>query len=150
VLVVVGLAGTILHALPGPILVFAGILVAAWGDGFTRIGAGTLFVLAVLTAAAYAIDFVASALGVRRAGASPRAVVGAALGAVAGIFFGLPGLILGPFLGALAAELTVKGDLRAASRAGLAAWIGFVVGTALKLTLVFAMIGIAVLTLFLG
>jgi uncharacterized protein len=147
-LVVVGIAGTVLPALPGPILVFAGIFIAAWGDGFARIGAGSLTVFALLTAAAYAIDFIASALGVKLTGASPRAVVGAAVGAVVGIFFGLPGLLLGPLLGALAAELTVRGDLKAAGKAGVAAGIGFIVGVALKLALVFLMIGLAVLALF--
>ncbi|MBA3231235.1 MAG: DUF456 domain-containing protein [Acidobacteria bacterium] len=135
--------------LPGPILVFAGVLVAAWGDGFARIGPLTLVALGLITAAAYAIDIAAAALGVRRVGASPRAAVGAALGAIAGLFFGLPGLIIGPFAGAVAGELTVRRDLRAAGRAGLAAWIGFIVGTALKLTLVFVVIGVALLALFL-
>jgi uncharacterized protein YqgC (DUF456 family) len=144
-LVVIGLVGTIVPALPGPILVFTGLLVAAWADGFTRIGVFTLIVLAVLTVAAYAVDFAASAVGVRRAGASTRAAVGAALGALAGIFFGLPGLILGPFVGAVLGELTVRRNLPLAGRAGLAAWIGFVVGTAVKLALVFGMIGLAAL-----
>lgn len=147
-LVLVGIAGTVLPALPGPILVFAGIFVAAWSDGFARIGAGSLTVFALLTAAAYVIDFVASAMGVKLAGASPRAIVGAALGAVVGIFFGLPGLIFGPLAGALAAELTVKGDLKRASKAGMAAGIGFIVGVATKLAIVFVMIGLALLRLF--
>jgi uncharacterized protein YqgC (DUF456 family) len=143
VLVVVGLAGTVLPALPGPILVFAGLLLAAWADRFTRIGAPTLVVLGLLTAAAHAVDLVAAALGVRRAGASGRAVAGAALGAVVGVFFGLPGLIVGPFVGAVAAELTVRGDMPAAARAGVAAWLGFVIGTAAKVAIVFVMVAIA-------
>ena len=147
VLVLVGIVGTVVPGLPGPILVFAGVLLAAWADGFARIGAGTLIILAVMTVAAYAVDFAASAVGVRRAGASTRAAVGAALGAIAGMFFGLPGLILGPFVGAVLGELTVRRNLSMAGRAGLAAWIGFVIGTALKLALVFAVIGLAVLTL---
>ncbi|CAN5460530.1 DUF456 family protein [soil metagenome] len=149
ILVVAGVVGTVMPGLPGPILVFAGVLVAAWGDGFARIGPLTLVALGLITAAAYAIDIAAAALGVKRAGASPRAAVGAALGAIAGLFFGLPGLIIGPFAGAVAGELTVRRDLRAAGRAGLAAWIGFIVGTALKLTLVFVVIGVALLALFL-
>jgi uncharacterized protein len=149
ILVLVGVAGTILPGVPGPVLVFAGIVVAAWADGFARIGIMTLAFLGLLTAVTYAIDFVASALGVQRVGASRRAVVGAALGALVGLFFGLPGLILGPFLGAVAAELTVRGDLKAAGRAGVAAWLGFVLGAALKIALVFVMLGVAVLMLFL-
>jgi uncharacterized protein len=149
ILVLVGVAGTILPGVPGPVLVFAGIVVAAWADGFARIGIMTLAFLGLLTAVTYAIDFVASALGVQRVGASRRAVVGAALGALVGLFFGLPGLILVPFLGAVAAELTVRGDLKAAGRAGVAAWLGFVLGAALKIALVFVMLGVAVLMLFL-
>ncbi|MBA2602733.1 MAG: DUF456 family protein, partial [Acidobacteria bacterium] len=75
-----------------------------------------------------------------------RAAAGAALGAVAGLFFGLPGLILVLSWGGLG-ELTVRRSLPRAGRAGLAAWVGFVVGTALKLALVFGVIGLAALAL---
>ena len=146
-LVVVGVVGTVMPGLPGPILVFAGVVLGAWADDFAHIGIPTLIVLGLMTATAYAVDFVASAVGVRRAGASKRAVVGAALGAFAGIFFGLPGLILGPFVGAVLGELTVRRHLPSAGRAGLAAWIGFVIGTAIKLALVFGVIGLAALAL---
>lgn len=141
-LIVTGLLGTVLPALPGPILVFAGLLLAAWTDGFTRVGVWTLVGLGVLTAVAHLVDLVSSALGVRRAGASGRAVAGAALGALAGLFIGLPGLVIGPFVGAVIAELTLHRDVARAGRAGLAAWIGFVVGVALKLAIVFGMIGL--------
>lgn len=149
VLVVVGVAGTVLPAMPGAVLVFAGIVIAAWVDDFTRIGPWTLVLLALITIASYAVDWVSSAIGVKRSGASGRAVVGASLGALAGLFLGLPGLIIGPFAGAVLAELTVHRDLRGAGRAGLGAWIGFLVGTVAKLALVFAMIGIALAALFL-
>ena len=142
-LIAVGVLGTLLPALPGPILVFAGVLVGAWADGFTRIGPGTLVLLGVLTAAAYAVDLVSAAAGARRAGASRRAVAGAALGALAGLFFGLPGLVIGPFVGAVLGELTVRGDMRGAGRAGLFAALGFAIGMAARVAIVFAMIGIA-------
>ncbi len=142
-LVAIGAAGTVLPALPGPILVFAGVLLAAWADHFDRIGVPTLVVLGVLTAAAHTVDLAAAALGVRRAGASGRAVTGGALGALAGLFFGLPGLIIGPLVGAVAAELAVRRDVHAAGRAGLAAWTGFLVGTAAKVAIVIVMIAVA-------
>lgn len=141
-LVLAGIAGTVLPALPGPILVFAGLVVGAWADGFARVGVGMLLLLGVLTVLAYVIDLAAMVLGVQRAGASRRAVVGAALGLLLGLPFGLPGLLLGPFIGAVAAELTVRQDLRDAGRAGAAAWIGFLVGTVAKLVIVFGMIGL--------
>ncbi len=143
ILIAVGLAGTVLPALPGPVLVFAGILLAAWTGDFMRIGPVTLVLAGVMTAAAYFVDLASSALGVRRAGASGRAIVGASLGVVAGLFFGLPGLIVGPFVGATLGELSVRRDFGQAGRVGLAAWLGFIVGTAAKVALVIAMIAIA-------
>jgi uncharacterized protein YqgC (DUF456 family) len=140
-LVVVGIAGIVLPALPGPVLVFAGLVVAAWADGFERVGFFTLAALALVTLAAHVVDLVAASAGVKRFGASRRAVVGAALGTLLGLFFGLPGLVLGPFAGAVVAELSLGRDLRQAGKAGTAAWIGFVVGVALKVGLVFVMIG---------
>ena len=147
-LIAAGVLGTLLPALPGPILVFAGVFVGAWADGFTRIGPGTLVLLGVLTAAAYVVDLVSAAAGVKRAGASRRAVAGAALGALAGLFFGLPGFVIGPFVGAVLGELTVRGDVRGAGRAGLFAGLGFAIGMAARVAIVFAMIAIAATAFF--
>jgi len=83
----------------------------------------------------YALDFAATALGARRFGASSRAITGAALGTVVGLFFGLPGLVLGPFLGAVAGELTARRDLQAAAGAGIGAFLGLLLATAGKLAL---------------
>jgi uncharacterized protein YqgC (DUF456 family) len=102
----------------------------------------TLAVLAVLAVASYVIDFVAAVLGARRLGASTRAMTGAALGTLFGMFMGLPGLIVGPFLGAVLGELTVRADLIQAGKAGVAAWIGFAVGAAVKVAIAFVMIGV--------
>ncbi len=141
-LVVIGLAGILLPALPGTILIFAGLLLAAWADGFTRVGTASLVVIGVIGAASYAVDFVGAALGAKHLGASPRAMTGAALGTVLGLFLGLPGLIIGPFAGAVLGELSAHRDLKRAGRAGVAAWIGFAIGTAVKVALAFSMIAI--------
>jgi uncharacterized protein YqgC (DUF456 family) len=148
VMVVVGVAGIVLPALPGHMLVFAGLLLAAWADGFTRVGPATLVILGVLAGLSYLVDFVAGALGVRRVGASGRAMVGAGLGALLVLPFGLPGLILGPFVGAVVGELTVRGDMARAGRAGVAAWIGFLIGTAVKVGIVVLMLGIFAAAMF--
>jgi hypothetical protein len=148
-LVAVGLVGVVLPAVPGTLLIFAGLLIGAWADGFTRVGAGTLVVLAVLAAASYGIDFVAAALGVKRLGASRRAMAGAALGTLLGLPFGLPGLIVGPFVGALLGELTTNRDLMRAGRMGVAAWIGFAIGMVAKVAVAFLMIGIFLAAVFL-
>ena len=148
VLVIVGLAGVVLPAVPGTVLIFAGLWLAAWGDHFTRVSAGTIVPLGIVAAATYVVDMAMMALGMKRLGTSRRAMAGAAIGMTAGLFFGLPGLIVGPFAGAVLGELTAHGDLNRAGRAGIAAWIGFAIGTVVKVGLAFMMIGIFVAAWF--
>ena len=147
-LVVIGVIGIVIPALPGTVLIFFGLLIAASADGFTRVGGWTLGLIGVIGAASYAVDFVAGALGANRAGASPRAVVGAALGTLLGIPLGLPGVIFGPLVGAFAGEWSAHRDWRRAGGVGMAAWIGFLIGTALKIAMSFSMIAIFLMALF--
>jgi len=140
-LIVGGVIGTAV-LLPGVPLVFLGMLLAAWVDGFRVIPVWVVVVLAVLSVLALAIDFVASLLGAKRVGASRFAIFGAFAGTIAGLFFGLPGLVLGPFLGALGGELVHSRDPEHATRVGIGTWVGMVAGTLFKLVLVFAMLGI--------
>jgi uncharacterized protein len=141
-LVIVGVLGTILPALPGLPLVFAGLLLAAWTDGFQHVSGWTMGVLGVITALAMTLDFIAGLMGTKLAGASKWAMLGAAVGTVVGIFFGLIGLILGPFVGALIAELIYREDLREASKAGFGAWLGLLMGTVAKVGAIFTMLAI--------
>ena len=141
-LVIIGLVGTVLPALPGAMLIVAGLVVAAWADGFMKVGVWTLVLIGVIGAASYLVDFAAAALGARKFGASPRAMVGAGLGTLLGLFAGLPGVIIGPFVGAVIGELTVHRDMARVGKAGLAAWIGFLIGMAVKVGIAFVMIGI--------
>jgi uncharacterized protein len=141
-LVLVGLAGVLLPALPGLPLVFAGMLVAAWAGGFEEVGVATLVVLGLLTLVSFAIDFWATAHGARRVGASRKALVGAVLGTFAGLFFAPIGLFVGPFVGALIGELLHGREFRNAARVGFGTWLGIVLAIVLKLGLAFAMLGI--------
>jgi uncharacterized protein YqgC (DUF456 family) len=141
-MVAVGLAGIVLPALPGHMLILGGLIVAAWADGFRHVSGWTLGVIAVIALASYGIDFVSAAVSTKKLGASRRAMAGAAIGTLGGLFFGLPGLIAGPFVGAVIGELTETRDMRQAGRAGLAATIGFAIGTAVKVAFAFVMIAI--------
>lgn len=141
-LVAIGILGTVLPAIPGVPLVFVGLVVAAWAEGFQYVGAGTLSVLGLMAIVAYGVDFAAGALGAKKFGASRLAVLGAVLGTLAGLFLGLPGLILGPFVGGALGELYARRDLRQAGRAGLGAWLGLVVGGATKIALTFSMLAV--------
>lgn len=138
--VLLGLAGTVLPLLPGIALVFAGLLLAAWTEDFARVGATALTIIGALAALGIAADFLASLLGAKRAGASPQALVGATIGAILGLFLGIPGLILGPFVGAVAGEFLARRELLQAGKVGLGTWIGLVVAAVAKVVIAFLMI----------
>jgi uncharacterized protein len=148
-LVVGGLAGSVLPALPGVPLVFAGLVVGAWADDFQRVTWLTLTLLGILTIASFAIDLAATALGAKRVGATKLAVAGAMIGTLGGAFLGIPGLIVGPFAGAVAGEMLSHGRMQQATRAGFATWMGLIFGTLAKLALVFAMLGVFAVAYFL-
>ena len=147
-LVATGIAGIVFPALPGHVLIFVGLLLAAWANDFARVGPWTLLAIGLIAAVSYGVDFVAAALGARHVGASTRAVAGAALGTLLGIPLGLPGVVLGPLVGAVLGELSVHRELGRATGVGLAAWVGFLIGTAVKVALAFLMIGIFLVAFF--
>jgi uncharacterized protein YqgC (DUF456 family) len=147
-LVIAGLIGMVVPGIPGVPLVYAGLICAAGSDGFARVGWITLGILLLLAIAATVLDFLTASYGARRAGASRWAAVGAAGGTLIGLFFGIPGILLGPFLGAVLLELIVRKDLLQAGRAGAGTWLGLLIGIALKFALVFMMLGIFALAYF--
>jgi len=141
-LVVVGLAGVVLPALPGLPLVFVGMLIAAWAGDFVHVGVPTLVVLGLLTLLSFVVDFWATAHGAKRVGASRKAMAGAVMGTFAGLFFAPVGLFVGPFVGALVGELLHSRELGTAAKVGFGTWLGLVLAIVLKLGLAFAMLGI--------
>lgn len=149
ILVVVGIAGTVIPVLPGTPFMFMGLALAAWIDGFERVGWITLVILGVLTVISAAVDFAATSFGAKRVGASGLALFGAAAGTVLGLFFGIAGLIVAPFCGAVLGELIARRDLIQAGKAGFGTWLGLVLGAAAKLALAFVMVGIFATAYFL-
>ncbi len=147
-LVLLGIGGLVLPALPGAPILFGGLVLAAWAEDFAYVGWGWLSLIGGLAVLTYVVDFAATALGAKRFGASRRAVIGATVGAIVGIFFGIPGILLGPFLGAVLGELSAQRTLPEAGRAGLGAALGLAAGIAVKLTLAFAMVGVFALVRF--
>jgi hypothetical protein len=143
-LLLLGLAGTVLPFLPGTPLIVVAAFVHAYAMDWTPIGPGRLAILAALAALGYTLHYTAGALGTRGAGGSAWAFVGALVGGIAGIFFGIPGLLLGPPLGAIAGELLKSGDLRTSIRTGIAAFLGMVAGAVANFA-----IGVTMIALFL-
>jgi uncharacterized protein YqgC (DUF456 family) len=150
VLLVVGLAGSLLPILPGSPLILAAALIHALVTDFSPIGAGRLLVLAGLAVLAFVLDYVAGAVGVKKFGGSAWAVVGALLGAVIGLFFGPPGLLIGPVVGAVAGELVKSGEVEHSLKAGFGAVVGLVCGLLARFALAFTMVGLFVWWLWRG
>jgi uncharacterized protein YqgC (DUF456 family) len=142
-----GVAGVVLPVLPGALLLFGGAVLVAWAGDFALVGWPTLAVVGVLAALTIAVDWVAAALGAKAAGASRWAVAGASLGLVVGLFFGPPGIILGPAVGAVLLEYWRDPDFERALRAGAGTFVGFLLGSVVKVVLAFALLGALVIGL---
>lgn len=149
-LIVAGVAGSILPALPGTVLVLAGIVLGAWLDDFTRVKWWVVMIVSILAVLAWVTDYLATVMGAKKAGASTLAIIGAALGTIVGIFMGLVGVLFMPFVGAVIGEYIAQKNAKQAAKVGVATWLGLLVGTVVKLVLVFMMIGIFVAALLLN
>ena len=138
-----GLIGSLLPILPGTPLV----LVAAIGHrlyfGEASVSNLVLGVLVALTVVSLVFDFLASLLGAKKFGATWRGMTGAVIGGVIGLFFSLPGIILGPFLGAMLFEMLGGQEFKKATRAGAGAAAGLLLGIVGKFS-----IGVVMMILF--
>jgi uncharacterized protein YqgC (DUF456 family) len=147
IIIVAGFVASILPNLPGIPVMFGGMLLAAWVGHFKTIPIWVIVLLALLAAFSIVFDFVAGSVGAKRHGASKVAVWGAFIGTIAGLFFGIPGIILGPFVGAVVGQLASGSRVEHAARVGVGTWIGVLIGTAIKLAAAFMMLGTFVLAL---
>jgi uncharacterized protein YqgC (DUF456 family) len=128
--------------LPGVPLVFAGLLLAAWHGRFDQVGIVTMVIIGAIAAMAWAVDFFASVVTAKKAGASKYALWGAGIGALVGIMGGIAGLIIGPAIGAIIGELITHKDTSKATTVGIAAGLGFVLALAIKIVLVLTMLAV--------
>src|SRR3984893_6633313 len=141
-LILTGLVGAVVPVLPGIPLIFAGIWLLAHVDQYRHLGLWWLVGIALVGAVGLTIDLVAGALGAKQVGASSRAVWGALLGTAVGLFFGLPGLLLGPFFGALLGELAAGNSVLRSTHVGVGTWIGLIFGTLIKLVASLTMVAL--------
>lgn len=148
VLTVLGLSGLLLPIIPGAPILFLGLLLGAWAENFQYVGLWTLLILAAMALLTYGVEFAASVFGVKKFGGSKRAMAGAALGGVVGLFLGIPGILFGPFVGAVIGELSLQRSLDEASRAGFGTVVGLAFGLAGKFAIGVAMIGLFIVKRF--
>jgi hypothetical protein len=141
----IGFAGVVLPALPGSLLLVLGVFLLAWAGNFAVLGWPTVIAAAVIGIAIGAVDYAAGMLGAKAFGASRWAVIGSVAGLVVGLFLGLPGILLGPAVGAVALEYLKDPDFAKAARAGTGVLVGFVVGSILKVALAVVLLGLVAL-----
>jgi uncharacterized protein len=141
-LIAVGFLGTFLPVLPGVPLIFIGLLLIAWADGFAKVNLLTMTIIGFLALLSIVIDFVASFMTTKKIGASKNAMWGMVIGSILGLFLGIFGLFFGAVIGALVGEFSAHQDASKATAVGLAAGLGFIVGMVAKVLLAIIMLGI--------
>jgi uncharacterized protein YqgC (DUF456 family) len=134
------LAGIVLPILPGVILIYAGMLLYGLMTGFATLDTNFYLLQGMALLLTFFIDYLATTAGTRRYGGSSRAAWGAAAGVLLGFFLGPFGIIIGPFIGAVLAELTGGKKPEQAVRTGIGTLIGFLGGTFLKFVIALLMI----------
>ncbi len=138
-----GLAGSVLPALPGVPVIFLSALAYAYLTDFAAVSGAVIALLAVLAALALVADFIGTAYGARRFGASNWGTVGGAVGGIVGALVGflflgigsLFGLILGSVGGVFLGEYlrrrrqpgTGQTDWRRTSWAAGGVFVGYVI-----------------------
>lgn len=149
-LITIGLAGVVLPLVPGPLLIWLGALIWAWGDGFARVNWVVLAVLGVLALLAWGSDLWLTTMLSRRAGVSWKAIAGAIVCGIAGgiLLVEIPivgvifGALIGAMLGMLAVEWYDKRNLRAALRATWGYLVGSLAASALEIVIALIMVGL--------
>jgi uncharacterized protein YqgC (DUF456 family) len=134
ILMLLGLAGSILPILPGPPLSFIGLFLLALVNHFSPpLTPALVIILAMVTILVIVMDYIIPLLGAKRYGASKWGVWGSVLGMVIGIFWSPFGLLVGAFIGAVVAEWLVGKKKGEALRAGWGVLMGTLLATILRL-----------------
>jgi len=137
ILILIGIIGCLVPVLPGPPLSWAGLIVLHL-TRFADLSQNLLIILGIVAVLVTVLDYVVPIWGTKKFGGSKYGVRGATVGLIIGLFFGPPGIIIGPFIGAVVGELIFKDDLKYALKAGFGSLLGFMTGIGLKLATSFA------------
>jgi uncharacterized protein YqgC (DUF456 family) len=132
VMMIVGIAGCLLPVLPGPPLTYLSLVVLHFTH-FADISRNLFIILGIVTILVTVIDYVVPIWGTRQFGGSKYGMRGATVGLIIGLFLGPPGIIIGPFVGAVVGELIYKDEIKYALKAGFGSLLGFLTGIGLKL-----------------
>ncbi|HLC49292.1 MAG TPA: DUF456 domain-containing protein [Candidatus Andersenbacteria bacterium] len=145
----IGCLGTLVPGLPGIGLVYGGILLYAFADGFTSISVSTVVYLGIVTIIAAMAQYVGSLWAAKSAGGRQKALIGTLLGAFIGTISGPIGIFVGAFMGALIGATIEGKNPEKAFRVAMLSVLGIVGGSLIQLVLSIALISAFVLAVFL-
>jgi uncharacterized protein YqgC (DUF456 family) len=141
-LMLLGIAGSFLPILPGPLTSWLGLLVLSFTKS-VAVDSGLLISTFVLALLIFLLDFVIPALGAKRYGGSRYGMIGTTLGLIVGLVSPIPlGIIIGPFVGALIGEILHQNDSKQALRAAYGSFMGFLSSTFIKMFVAIVYLGL--------
>ena len=139
-----GIIGSFLPVLPGPITSWLGLLIAHFTDAIPM-NPSFLIITLVIAIAIWVLDYIIPAMGTKRFGGTKYGVIGTTVGLIVGLFAPIPGgIIIGPFFGALIGELINKNDTKTATKAAFGSFIGFLTSTFIKFVVAIIYLGLFV------
>jgi uncharacterized protein YqgC (DUF456 family) len=141
ILMLLGILGSFLPVLPGPLTSWAGLLVLHFTEG-VELSQTFLIITLLVAILIYVLDYFIPAIGTKRFGGSKAGVIGTTLGLVIGLITPIPfGIIIGPFVGALVGEMIHRNDLKKALKAAFGSFLGFIASTFLKFIVAIIFLG---------
>ena len=135
-----GCLGSVLPALPSTPLVLIAAIAHKLYFKSASTGWLVLTLIVLITAVALVMDYLATLYGAKRFGATKKGMFGAVIGGIVGLFFNLPGIILGPFIGATLFEVMGGREWKPSAKAGVGATLGLFAGAVGKLVCCLSMI----------
>ena len=147
-LMILGLVGSFLPVLPGPLTSWVGLLVFHFAD-VVPMNWTFLIITFIIAFGIWILDYIIPALGTKKFGGTRAGMIGTSIGLLVGLFSPIPGgIIIGPFVGALIGELIYKSDFDKAFKAAFGSFIGFVASTFIKFTVALIFLGLFISKFF--
>lgn len=143
-LMIIGILGSLLPVLPGPPLSWIGLLLLYMTNAVPNNWV-VIVVTLIVAILIVVLDYVIPAFGTKKFGGSNYGMIGTSIGLIMSFFipiFGLFGIIIWPFIGALVGELIHNSNSSKAMKAAFGSFIGFLVGTFLKFLVAVIYLGI--------
>jgi uncharacterized protein YqgC (DUF456 family) len=139
---IIGVIGSIIPGIPGTPFSYVGFLCFHFSAAQNHLPLWMHIVFIILIIGVLVLDYIIPIIGTKKFGGSKYGIWGSTVGLLVGLFFGFPGMIIGPFLGAFIFELVYKKNASHAFKSALGSFVGFLLSTGIKTILALIMLGI--------